>query len=597
MPRSCSARATGCRPVVRPTMIGWGSPVPWRMGSNLRRTTGKTLPRPRELRGLVVQTFRWAADRMGVSVVAGRRGWVGMLLVVLVLLMGGAVTGVAYGAVDQGEDRFAGQVMDRYTDDVTTAITDRITAYGEILTDLAFAVGAQTDLTRSGFDRYTAGLSTARMPGTSGVAFVVPTTDSDVAVVQQRWRARGEPRLTFTPVTGRPGHEFVVFERAFDGVDMRGTDLESSPQAVEVVAAARQRGSVTVSAPYQLLRDRALPAAQRQTSFALAAPVITGLGSDAPDVFVGWVVMGLRGQDLLSHTMLQRAHGAVQVSLADPAAADLTIAAVTPGTRVPEASLLRERVLTVGHRVLRVTLWPTTRLTALADRGMSRVTMVAGAAVTMMLAVLTAVLAGSRNLALDRVDRATQALRDDIDRREHVETQLRQREQQLQHLASHDPLTGLANRSLFTDRITDALTTRTGPAAAGCCVMFLDLDGFKDVNDRHGHAAGDTVLTAVADRLHGALRSSDTIARFGGDEFAVLLPAPITINDARTTAGRVIAAISEPIPIGDTDVTVGASVGIARQWPSSTAEQILRDADAAMYEAKTSGKNRYAEAT
>ncbi|HTJ38509.1 MAG TPA: sensor domain-containing diguanylate cyclase [Dactylosporangium sp.] len=155
----------------------------------------------------------------------------------------------------------------------------------------------------------------------------------------------------------------------------------------------------------------------------------------------------------------------------------------------------------------------------------------------------------------------------------------------LRHEATHDPLTGLANRALFAERITLA-----GGTAA---IMIIDLDGFKAVNDTHGHHAGDALLRAVAGRLRACVRPGDTVARLGGDEFAVLLPGA-TPAYARELAARVHEAFAEPVPIDAVTVAIRASIGVAH-GALAGAEQLLRDADFAMYSAKH-GRDRKAAA-
>jgi diguanylate cyclase len=163
----------------------------------------------------------------------------------------------------------------------------------------------------------------------------------------------------------------------------------------------------------------------------------------------------------------------------------------------------------------------------------------------------------------------------------------------LHDMAFHDGLTGLANRALFHDRLDSALAgaRRSGHTVG---VMLLDLDDFKPVNDRHGHAAGDAVLKAVALRLHACVREADTVARLGGDEFAVVLdnPAPDSLDDL---AQRVVAEVAQPCWHDNEPLIVGASIGVATSANgSANGDQLLRDADAAMYAAKSRGKNSYA---
>ena len=162
-------------------------------------------------------------------------------------------------------------------------------------------------------------------------------------------------------------------------------------------------------------------------------------------------------------------------------------------------------------------------------------------------------------------------------------------EQQLRHQAFHDPLTGLANRALFTDRVEHALVVH-GPAGEDVAVVFLDLDDFKAVNDSLGHLAGDGLLRAVGERLRNALSPSHTIARFGGDEFAVLVEEVEGGSAAVDVAAHLISTLQEPFDVNGREFFVTASVGIA---VANDAEELLRSADVAMYRAKAAGKSQY----
>ncbi|MEJ7763255.1 MAG: EAL domain-containing protein [Thermomicrobiales bacterium] len=168
-------------------------------------------------------------------------------------------------------------------------------------------------------------------------------------------------------------------------------------------------------------------------------------------------------------------------------------------------------------------------------------------------------------------------------------------EERLTHRAFHDALTELPNRALFTDRLDRALQAPAAPGGdvPSVAVIFLDLDGFKAINDSLGHEAGDAVLVQTADRLRESLRPTDTVARFGGDEFTILLTTITGPREARRLADRVLTRLREPLQIDGREALVSASLGIAFGRPGeASAIELLRDADAALYQAKLSGKNR-----
>lgn len=166
-------------------------------------------------------------------------------------------------------------------------------------------------------------------------------------------------------------------------------------------------------------------------------------------------------------------------------------------------------------------------------------------------------------------------------------------EEQLRHQAFHDPLTKLANRALFRDRMERALMRRERHQAP-FAVLLLDLDGFKSINDSLGHDAGDQLLAAAAERLSGCVRAVDTVARMGGDEFAILLEELHDQADTVRVAERIIAAMGAPFYLQEKEVFIQASLGIAlADSGSGGADELLRDADIAMYIAKGNGKGRF----
>jgi diguanylate cyclase (GGDEF)-like protein len=171
---------------------------------------------------------------------------------------------------------------------------------------------------------------------------------------------------------------------------------------------------------------------------------------------------------------------------------------------------------------------------------------------------------------------------------------LKQTQSKLEQLASFDTLTGLPNRRLLQDRLEQALLRSTRNRVS-MALMFIDLDGFKEVNDTLGHDVGDLLLREVALRLADCARASDTIGRFGGDEFLIVLEDAVLPEDAAAVGARIVAALVAPFHLNGQVVCTAASIGIAlAPADGATATILLKNADMAMYEAKRGGRNRYA---
>jgi diguanylate cyclase (GGDEF)-like protein len=199
--------------------------------------------------------------------------------------------------------------------------------------------------------------------------------------------------------------------------------------------------------------------------------------------------------------------------------------------------------------------------------------LVGGVVLTVLAALLVQTLSSGRARALRTVDERTA---------------------QLRHQALHDSLTGLANRQLLIER-AEQLLERARADASEVAAMYVDVDGFKGVNDSFGHLAGDELLRSVAERIAGALRSTDTVGRIGGDEFVVLAESPKSGGHPEHLAERLLKALRHPFELGGPDgvlLSITASIGVAI-GVRSAADELLRDADIALYSAKTAGKDRF----
>jgi len=252
----------------------------------------------------------------------------------------------------------------------------------------------------------------------------------------------------------------------------------------------------------------------------------------------------------------------------------------------PSGRLTRGRLILLSSAAL---IAPGVMLYAWAAKSASDFHVPEATAATAIVFILVLVRMGSLNRQIDRhrsrLDTQGRVLRAALDERNALAEKLR-------HQAFHDSLTGLPNRALFLEKVQEALDGDVR-AGEGIAVLFIDLDEFKSINDRFGHAAGDELLTSIGNRLRGSLRSGDLPARLGGDEFGLLIYNVENEDVARVVAQRLFASLNSPFSIAGNSVPVKASVGVSLNLQGDTAQDLLRNADAAMYLAKNRGKDRY----
>jgi diguanylate cyclase (GGDEF)-like protein len=274
----------------------------------------------------------------------------------------------------------------------------------------------------------------------------------------------------------------------------------------------------------------------------------------------------------------------VAYALWGAAVLDPSVATLTDPVPAPRTGLTRARLVSLAGASLMAPA--ILAIQALRDQRLDIPVIVAGCALLFTLVLIRMADLVRENEATVRELRGTEGvLRASLSERDALAAQL-------EHLAFHDSLTDLANRALFNDRVRHALA-RARRDGSSLAVLFVDLDDFKVVNDSLGHGAGDRLLREVGARLRGCLREHDTVGRLGGDEFAILAE-DTDLDTARMLAQRVLTALGAPFPLVGGQVTIRASIGIALDDQLDLDEaQLLRNADIAMYVAKSRGKGIY----
>jgi diguanylate cyclase (GGDEF)-like protein len=415
--------------------------------------------------------------------------------------------------------------------------------------------------------------------GMNGIAFVAPVTAAqrDLFVAQRRL-AGDAPDFEIVPAGTRDDHFVVSLVGGPRGPQL-GYDIGVIPEQREALVASRDTGTPTATEGFLLPADREIPPDERQTAFALHAPVYR-VGAPVTNVterraaFVGWISTPLRGDDFLAATLGGR-RARLGVELRDATGAGSPeLLAQRPtnlsSRRDDDTDLVERDEFTSfgrdwGVRYEGLPVYATDS----ARRG-PLIALVVGLAMTVI--VFAFVWALSR--ASER-------------RRVHAE---------LDHRARHDALTGLANRSHLLE-LLDLGVDQARARGTRLAVLFVDLDHFKVVNDSLGHDRGDQILVEAARRLQSTLRPGDLAARLGGDEFAVVCDATRDEADALVIAARVADALREPYALAGGaggEVFVPASIGIALSDGDAapTSEALLRNADLAMYRAKQRGRDR-----
>lgn len=281
----------------------------------------------------------------------------------------------------------------------------------------------------------------------------------------------------------------------------------------------------------------------------------------------GWVGSSFDSELMIAAALEGTSNLGVEVFYAGPSGREVLIGS---GGNPPEDATTTETIHLATDEAWLVRVTGTPVVAGLSPFVQGIAVFLGGAVVSCLLFAFIRILAGSRARALDLVDLKTE---------------------ELAHRALHDALTDLPNRTLLMDR-AGVMLVRAQHDANPVAAFFVDIDGFKSINDTLGHATGDELLKAVASRIRGAVRDSDTVGRLGGDEFVVLVEGEALRAGPEPIAERMLEVMREPFRIGGVQTSITVSIGVAVA-PRDSADELIGDADVAMYVAKTTGKNRF----
>jgi diguanylate cyclase (GGDEF)-like protein len=489
------------------------------------------------------------------------------VVLAVVVVLGGLISAFVGASFVAGNNREeAANEQATVATAVVEALDRALAREADFVVNATAHVALHPDITTAELEAWTTAVGAyERYPEVVGVTFSEVVEPNELAAYAARVTAgRPDAAELAKKFTIAPGQPFACFNTAVVGNGLPVTDLATDYCASEggraIMAMPRDFGRTTfvpyewqgelhVAAATAVFRDGLVPATQAEREANFLGVVGTAV---KPNVVVD---AALRGHDDVAVVLRYRDQGTKATFAGGHvrgATSDRTVELIDGWTLDVAQPALSANVLRDGN---------------------ARSVLIGVAALAVLLGALVYVLGTGRARALRLVAKTTGELR---------------------HQALHDPLTGLANRALLLDRL-EQLLARSRRSNVDPSALFLDLDGFKTVNDTLGHEAGDRLLQAVAGRLTSAVRDADTIARMGGDEFVVLIDGGDLHVAPELVAERVLDVLRQPFELDGVDVPVriSASVGIASGLPAH-AEDLVRDADVALYEAKGSGKNVYA---
>jgi diguanylate cyclase (GGDEF)-like protein len=503
----------------------------------------------------------------------------------LFVLLGACVAGSFAAAF---EWRSASRTQDQRAFEMTSAdmvasMSSALRRDTDFLAAMRSTVASRPDITNVEFaEWFRLSGSTERYPDGVGYAYVARVPYAGLAAFKARAIADPFPSariilpLAVAPAGVRPHYCLV---RLGGGAWPEKPPLVTSPM-LDICGqfipglSSQERPSVGLGAAMDSGESITQPVDSFRGVFAIAAPLYRGgvlpkTVTQRRSAMLGWVIGSFNGPGILGSGGGVREGMRVQISHRNPGAEEMELAAA--GSAAPGSPVRAHPVSADGSWTVQVS--GTVVRDGLSAQEQFWIALASGLTLSAVLFGFVLVLAWGRGRALGLVASKTSELR---------------------YKAMHDALTGLPNRTLILDRVEQALV-RSRQSGTSIAVLFLDLDGFKDINDRFGHATGDELLRSVSMRLMGVLRESDAVGRLGGDEFVVLVEGESLVGGAGMVAERIREVLAVSFMLGGTGeqgVFVHASIGIAEGLRDS-AEDLLRDADLALYEAKDAGKDRY----
>lgn len=465
-------------------------------------------------------------------------------------------------------------------------IEQRMAAYEQVLRGAQGLFAASGSVRRREFQRYVDSLQLgADFSGIQGVGIIsiVPSAEKNTHIAAIR--RQGFLEYTIKPAGQREVYAPVIQLEPFSGRNLLafGFDPYAIPSRRVAMDQARDSGAPAITGKVRLILETG---AEAQSGFVMFLPIYKKgrphdtLASRRANI-IGWVHAPFRMNNLMSSLYGERKPG-TDLKIYDGiemSAQTLMYDAADNRSQSQNAAAAAVEYIEVAGRTWTLAINTLSGQNAPIGKDSSGLIAIAGGGLSLLLALLTWMLATGRARALALATEMT--------------TELRESEARFRHLAQHDSLTSLPNLGLFHDRLQQALALAKRNKTR-LALMFLDLDQFKPINDTLGHQVGDLLLKAVSERLQDCMRETDTVARIGGDEFVILLPVIEDEGHALLLAEKVRHLLSQSFDLaGGYSLSISSSIGVAIYPEYGSDEmQLLKNADGAMYHAKQGGRNK-----